>query len=55
MGLLFNIAMFILIVWGIVKFFAPLFDVGHGTVHYMGSLVGWCMAVLFFGWLFGIL
>jgi hypothetical protein len=54
MGSLFNIVLTVVFFWGVGKIFAPLFDTGHGTAHYMGSLIGWCIAVLFFGWLFGI-
>jgi hypothetical protein len=55
MGLIINIVSIFLIIWGVGKIFAPLFDTGQGVAHYMGSLTGWCMAILFFGWLFGLL
>lgn len=55
LGVLFNLAMVALIGYGIYKVFVPLFPGDADGAEYAGQLVGWCIAIVIFSALFGIL
>lgn len=53
MAILFNLAIVVLIFWSVFKIFAPLIPGENGMdAEYAGQLVGWCIGITFFYFLF---
>ncbi len=53
MGILFSLALLYGFYWSIKLIFSPLTSYDGDGVEYGGALLGWCMAITFFLWLFG--